>query len=266
MIGEMIVNVRLRDQAEAAQRQRAVELEELNLELERRNADLQKLAYITSHDLQEPLRTIASFSDLLARKYQGRLDASADEYIRFLTDAAKRLHQQINDLLQYTRMESQDRPHVDCDLNEVADVAIANQADTARALGATIDCRSLPQVTADPLQLIQLLQHLVANALRFHGNEAPRVIISAQRAGDEWLVVVADNGIGVPPEHADRIFEMFKRLRPEIAGTGMGLAVCRRIIERHRGRIWVEPNVPRGSRFCFSLPARLDRDNPQRAA
>jgi PAS domain S-box-containing protein len=257
--GETIMSALQREQVEQARLQHVRELERVNLELERRNMELQRLAYVTSHDLQEPLRAISGFATILRSEYQGRLDARADEYIGFATEAADRLHKLINDLLIYTRVDHQVRAPSECDLNEITQVVLDNLGETAQRLGARIEHDALPTIVAEPLQMIQLMQHLLANALRFHGNEPPLIRVSAERKEAEWVISVADNGIGIRPEHAQRVFELFVRLNPEdrYPGTGIGLPVCRRIVERHGGRIWVEPNNPRGSVFRWTIPAPL---------
>lgn len=270
--GETIMSALHREQVEQAQQQHIRELETVNLELERRNTDLQKLAYVTSHDLQEPLRTISGFSSMLGQKYSGRLDAQADEYIRFVIEASDRLHKLINDLLIYTRIDHQVRVPVQCDLNEITQVVLDNLKETAQQLKARIVYHDMPTVVAEPLQMIQLMQHLVANALRFHRDTPPVVRVSAELNGAEWMISVADNGIGIAPEHAKRVFEVFERLNrsDHYPGTGIGLAVCRRIVERHGGRIWVEPNLPNGCVFRWTLPVRLgvkhDRSDESRHA
>jgi PAS domain S-box-containing protein len=257
--GETIMSALQREQVERTRQQHIHELERVNLELERRNTELQRLAYVTSHDLQEPLRAISGFATILREQYRGRLDARADEYIGFAIEASSRLHQLINDLLTYTRVDHQVRSLAQCDLNEITQVVLDNLRETAQYLGAHIEYDALPTVVAEPLQMIQLMQHLLANALRFHGDEPPVIRVSAERREAEWVISVADNGIGIRPEHALRVFELFERLNADDRhpGTGIGLPVCRRIVERHGGRIWVEPNTPRGSVFRWTIPAPL---------
>jgi PAS domain S-box-containing protein len=266
--GETIMSALQREQVERTRQQHIRELERVNLELERRNTELQRLAYVTSHDLQEPLRAISGFATMLREQYHGRLDARADEYIGFATEAADRLHKLINDLLTYTRVDHQVRAPARCDLNEITRVVLDNLGETAQRLGAHIEYDALPTVVAEPLQMIQLMQHLLANALRFHGDEPPVIRLSAERGEAEWVISIADNGIGIRPEHAQRVFELFERLNPDDRhpGTGIGLPVCRRIVERHGGRIWVEPNSPRGSVFRWTIPAPLSAPADQSGA
>jgi PAS domain S-box-containing protein len=263
--GEIILNALQRREAQQSQQLHIRDLEDINLKLEQRSEELQRLAYVASHDLQEPLRIVSSFSSLLAQKYRGQIDGRADEYIGYITEAAARLQRLINDLLTYTRMDNQPRALVNCDMNEIAQVVLANLAESTHSLGARIDCGQLPLLNAEPLQMIHLLQHLVANALRFHGSDPPHIEIRAQRTDFEWLLSVADNGIGIDPRHAERVFEIFQRLHTNdrYPGTGIGLPVCRRIVERHGGRIWVEPNSPQGSVFRWTLPAILSDESGQ---
>lgn len=255
-VGEMIANTLQRHEARHAQAQHVHDLEHLNRKLAQRNFDLQKLAYVSSHDLQEPLRAVSSFSSLLQQKYQGRLDPQADEYIGYITSSAARLHRLLNDLLAFIQIDREARSSVPCDLNECARRAISALATQTTASQARIECSELPILNAEPRHITQLLQLLVANALQFHGQESPSIFISAQELADSWVISVADNGIGVAPEHSERIFELFQTLQPKEAmeGTGIGLAICKRIIGLHGGRIWVEPNQPAGSVFRFTLP------------
>ncbi|HXG27922.1 MAG TPA: PAS domain S-box protein [Nevskiales bacterium] len=186
--GETIMSALQREQVERTRQQHIHELESVNFELERRNMELQRLAYVTSHDLQEPLRAISGFATMLREQYRGRLDARADEYIGFAIGASDRLHRLINDLLTYTRVDQQVRAPVDCDLNEITQVVLDNLEETAQRLGANIEYDALPTVVAEPLQMIQLMQHLLANALRFHSDEPPVIRVSAERKDAEWVI------------------------------------------------------------------------------
>lgn len=226
-------------------------------ELQRSNKELEQFAYIASHDLQEPLRTVGSFTQLLARKARGKIDPEADEFMDFIVDGAKRAQRLINDLLQYSRVGMRGKQFVDVDCNEVMKDALANLYSAITESQALINVGSLPKLRGDPTQLPQLFQNLVGNALKFkkHG-ETPRIDVSARRVNSDWEFTVADNGIGIAPQFFDRIFAIFQRLHraEEYPGTGIGLAVCKRIVERHGGRIWVESEPGSGARFKFTIP------------
>ncbi len=238
------------------------QLRELNEELIRSNADLQQFAYVASHDLQEPLRMVASYTQLLARRYKGKLDADADEFIGYAVDGATRMQRLINDLLAYSRVTSQgkDFEEVDCDL--LLEGVLSTLRLAIEENHAVVTHGTLPKVTADPGQLGPLFQNLVINAIKFHGAEPPKVHVSAERRDHEWVFSVRDNGIGVDPQYADRIFVIFQRLhnREEYPGTGIGLALCKKIVERHGGRIWVESEPGRGATFSFTLPIDQKRE------
>ena len=225
-------------------------------ELERSNQALQEFAYIASHDLQEPLRMVASYLQLLRGRYGGKLDADADEFINYAVDGARRMQSLINDLLEYSRVGTTSEPMRPTNLAEVLATAAVNLRATIEESGATVVVSAMPTVLGDAGQLVQLMQNLVANAIKFHGDAAPEVHVDARRGSGEWDIVVSDNGIGIEPRHADRIFQIFRRLHAanEYPGTGIGLAICRKIVERHGGRIWVEPNAGRGAAFHFTMP------------
>jgi PAS domain S-box-containing protein len=237
----------------------AADLRLANAELARSNAELEQFAYVASHDLLEPLRMVASFTQLLQKRYQGRLDEEADEYIRFAVDGATRMQQLIKDLLAYSRVGSRGEPPQDASCNEAFDRALENLREAVRESGALVTRdRRLPWVKADPTQLVQLLQNLIGNALKFRGAARPVVHVGAHRSPDapEWVFSVRDNGIGIEPQHLEQIFVIFRRLhtRQEYPGSGIGLAMCRKIVERHGGRIWAESEPGQGSTFFFTLP------------
>ncbi|HIH03517.1 MAG TPA: PAS domain S-box protein [Methanoregulaceae archaeon] len=226
--------------------------------LKRSNEELQRFAYVASHDLQEPLRSIVSFSQLLERRYRGRLGEDADDYIGFIVAGGMRMQALIRDLLQLSRIETQAQPPVPTNVGAVvADVVSTLEASICEA-GATVTVGPMPTVMADPTQLEQVFTNLIANALKYHREGVPPVIaISVARNGRRWEFAVRDNGIGIEPEYHDRIFQMFQRLHThdEYDGTGIGLAVVRKIVERHGGRVWVESRPGEGSIFSFTLPA-----------
>jgi len=232
------------------------ERDALIAELTRSNEELERFAYVASHDLQEPLRMVASFTQLLARRYEGRLDEKADRYIRYAVDGATRMQGLINDLLVYSRVGRAGEGRA-MDAGEVLAEALARLELAVSRAGATVEAGPLPRVVAEPTELLQLFQNLVSNALKFRRDEAPRVRVSAARAGSRWVIAVADNGIGIEPGYFERVFVVFQRLHPAGAypGTGIGLAICKKIVERNGGRIWVESAPGRGSTFFFTLAA-----------
>ena len=225
-------------------------------DLARSNAELEQFAYVASHDLQEPLRMVASFTQLLAKRYQGKLDQNADEFIGFAVDGARRMQQLISDLLIYSRVGTRAKTPAPMDLTEVLKDAEANLYQAIGESGAVITHDPLPMVSGDQVQLTQLFQNLLANAIKFRGEDAPRIHVSVQAREEDWLLSVKDNGIGIAPEHQERIFAVFQRLQPrgEYPGTGIGLAICKKIVERHGGHIWVESAPGRGSTFYFNIP------------
>ena len=225
--------------------------------LEESNRELEQFAYVASHDLQEPLRMVASYTQLLARRYRDKLDADANEFISFAVDGAQRMQQLISDLLAYSRVTMRGKAFEPTDCQAVFDEALTNLKVRIEETGAEVSHGALPTMSGDRIQLVRLLQNLISNAIKFRGEESPRVDVSAQRKGDEWVFTVSDNGIGIEPQYAERIFTIFQRLhgRGEYPGTGIGLAVCKRIVERHGGRIWVESAPGEGATFYFTLPA-----------
>lgn len=226
--------------------------------LKRSNEDLERFAYVSSHDLQEPLRTIVTFTQLLERKYEGRIDPEADEYIRYIVDAGRRMQDLIHDLLEYSRITSKAQELQQVRTEEVLAQALLSLNPIIKEESATITYDLLPVVQADPQQLRQVFQNLISNALKYRReDEPPRIRISAERTGDMWQFNIQDNGLGIEPQYFDRIFVIFQRLhtRDQYVGTGIGLAIVKRIVERQGGRIWVESEVDRGSTFHFTIPA-----------
>jgi PAS domain S-box-containing protein len=226
-------------------------------ELARSNEELRQFASVVSHDLHEPLRAITSFCKLLESRYRGALDATAAEHIAFIVDGAARMQELLEDLLEYTRVGTRGKEMHPTDCTTVLDRALANLRIAVQESGATVAHEPLPTVLGDPPQLVQLLQNLIANAVKFRDERAPHIHVSAERWGACWLFSVKDNGIGIDARDAERIFVIFQRLHPreEYEGTGIGLAVCKKIVERHGGRLWVESRLGEGSNFRFTLPA-----------
>ena len=225
-------------------------------DLARSNKDLEQFAYVASHDLQEPLRMVSSYTQLLARRYQGQLDATANEFIAFAVDGADRMQKLINDLLTYSRVGTRAQAFQPTDCTAALGQALANLRAAIETSGTLVTHGPLPAVVHDNLLLVQLFQNLIGNAIKFHVEAPPRVHVSADRQGDEWVFAVRDNGIGIDPQYADRIFTIFQRLhtREEYPGTGIGLAICKKIVEHRGGRIWVESQPGTGSTFYFSIP------------
>lgn len=232
--------------------------------LERSNRDLEQFAYVASHDLQEPLRMVATYTQLLAERYGGRLDENADKYIRYAVDGALRMQTLIQDLLTFSRVGRPAETGQPTDCNEVIGVVLDNLQAAIQECGAQVWHDDLPTLTTDRSQLVQLFQNLIANAIKFRGHQPPAVRVSAERVGKEWVFAVADNGIGIAREHAEVIFVIFKRLhtRAEYPGSGIGLAICKKIVERHGGRIWVESEPGRGAIFKFTLPVEDPPEEP----
>ena len=229
-------------------------------DLKRSNTDLQQFAYVASHDLQEPLRMVASYTQLLEERYQDKLDTDAKEFIQFAVDGALRMQRLINDLLSYSLVGARQKPVKPTDCNSVLSQVIANLSVTIEQNNVIITNDDLPTVMADASQMQELFKNLVGNAIKFRSEHAPRVHVSAKQNGNKWLFSVQDNGLGIDPQYNDKIFLIFQRLhsKEEYPGTGIGLAICKRIVERHGGKIWVDSNVGMGSTFYFTLPLKRE--------
>ena len=238
--------------------QMTAELEKKNENLAQSNVELQQFAYIASHDLQAPLRGISGFAQFLQQDYRGKLDPDADEYIGEIVAGTQRMQQLINDLLAYSRVESRAQAFAPTGLAAAFDDAVLLLRAEIEDCGGEVTHGELPTVVGDPAQMTQLFQNLIGNAIKYHGADPPSVHVSAERIGSGWKVGVRDNGIGIDSKHFEKIFEIFRRLhtQEEYPGTGIGLAVCRRIVSRHGGRLWVESEVGRGSTFFFTLSDR----------
>jgi PAS domain S-box-containing protein len=241
-------------------------LHELNNRLKKRaeelvssNIELERFAYVASHDLQEPLRMITSFLQLFRKRYEGKIDETADQYIHFAVDGAERMKILIMDLLEYSRVGSSAELFQEIDLDELLHELKAVFYKTCEEKGATIRFDAMPVVKANRTQLFQLFQNLVSNALKYHGEQAPEIVITCRQEADEYIFSVKDNGIGIDPLFHEKIFVIFHRLhsRSEYGGTGIGLAICKKIVERHGGKIWVESELGKGSNFFFSISRRI---------
>lgn len=250
---------RLRAQRKQAENELALKVEELA----RSNRDLEQFAYVASHDLQEPLRMVAMYTQLLAERYRGKLDDQADKYIHYAVDGALRMQTLVQDLLAFSRAGREGTKMAQVDCNLVMRQILKNLEEAIREKNAVIRHDALPTVLANSSQLQQVLQNLVNNAIKFHGDKAPEIEVRAERNGVEWEFFVSDNGIGIAPEHADRIFVIFQRLhtREEYPGNGIGLSICKKIVERHGGRIWAEAGAHGGTTFHFTLPASEEKEN-----
>jgi PAS domain S-box-containing protein len=229
---------------------------ERTADLQRSNEDLEEFSYAVSHDLQEPLRTISGFVGLLEKRYREGLDPEARDFLDFIADGAQRMHAMVADVLMYARAGRPPPAELPISLDRALDQALKNLAAAMQDAGATVERTPLPRVVGDEGRLVMVFQNLVGNAVKFRGTEAPRVRIGAQDRGEQWQVTVADNGIGIPVEAQDRVFRVFQRLhtREQYPGTGVGLALCKRIVEARGGRIWFESAPGRGTAFHFTWP------------
>jgi len=246
-------DISARKQAEAA-------LHAAHEELKRSNAELEQFAYVASHDLQEPLRMVGSYTQLVMRRYGDKLDAQAKEFMGYVVDGATRMKQLIEDLLAYSRVGTRGKEMAPVELETPLRRALANLRAAIEESSAAVTWDPLPAVHADELQMAQLFQNLIGNALKFRGPSVPRIHVSCTHEGEEHHVVIADNGIGIEPQYFERIFMVFQRLHAmgEYPGTGIGLAICRKVVERHGGRIWVESKPGEGSQFHFTLPKKRE--------
>lgn len=235
-------------------------------ELARSNADLEQFAYIASHDLQEPLRMVAAYTKLIAERYRGRLDENGDKFIAYACEGALRMQTLIQDLLQFSRVGRAGAKMVSIDCEAAMAEVLLTLGPAIRESGAVVTYTALPVVRMEASQMTQVFQNLVANAIKFHGEQPPKISVRAEKAGAEWLFAVSDNGIGIPPASAETVFVVFHRLhtRSEYSGNGIGLAICKKIIERNGGKIWVEPHVGEGSTFRFTYLAIPSQKTPRR--
>jgi len=261
-IGNLIGQLMARRQAEAAMREAFLALEQKTRELTRSNEELQQFAYVASHDLQEPLRMISSYTQLLGRRYGDRLDGDAQEFMAFIVDGAARMKQLIEDLLAYSRVGTRGKEFQEVDSGASLARALANLRTAQESSGAVITHDAMPRVIADGAQLAQVFQNLIGNAIKFRGEATPKIHVGAQVTDSVWVFTVKDNGIGLDTQYADRIFMMFQRLhnKAEYPGTGIGLAIVKKIVERHGGRIWVESEPGKGATFGFTI-ARQQENN-----
>jgi len=245
-----------REELEMRVRERTMELQRSNEELKRSNDDLEYFAYVASHDLQEPLRNVASCLQLLEKKYNKRLDADADQYIHYAVESAVRMKELIQNLLTFSRIATRGMPPEPTDCEQILDQTLKNLKTAISEAGAVVTHDPLPTIPADDAQLLQAFQNLIANAIKFRGDDPPRVHVSAVKNKSEWVFSVKDNGIGIESQHLDRIFVIFQRLhkRSQYDGTGMGLAIVKKVVERHHGRVWVESELGVGTTFYFTIP------------
>ncbi len=232
-------------------------------DLARSNAELEQFAYIASHDLQEPLRMISSYTQLIAKRYRDKLDADGVEFIEYAVDGASRMQERIQSLLTYSRVGTRGKEFEPVNCEDVIEQTLSNMQVPIKRSGATITHDPLPTVIADDTQMLQLFQNLIENGIKFHSDKPPEIHISAKEQDEDWLFSFSDNGIGIDPQYNDRIFVIFKRLhaKGEYAGTGVGLALCKKIVERHGGRIWVESEPDKGATFCFTIPKEIKEED-----
>jgi PAS domain S-box-containing protein len=257
-IGDVITDISEERDVQAVLQAKSAELEQAVSDLERSNAELEQFAYVASHDLQEPLRMVASYLQLLERRYGDTLEGDAREFIDYAVDGATRMKVLINALLEFSRVGTRGQPFEPVDLSSATADVLRRLRPAIEEHGAHVTCETLPTLQADPVQIAQLLQNLVANAIKYRGEATPEIRISAEPYdATAWAISVSDNGIGIEPPYRDQVFEVFRRLhgRDEYPGTGIGLAICRKIVERHGGQIWIEGSPLGGSTFRFIIPS-----------
>jgi signal transduction histidine kinase len=239
---------------------RAIEMElaRKNQDLFRSNRELQQFAYVASHDLKEPLRMVTTYMQMLDRRYHDQLDDPAREYIGFAVEGSKRMYALVDDLLTYSRVETAMQPFGPVAMDQVMITALKDLGEAIETSGANVSVDDLPEVHADFQQMVQLMENLIGNAIKFRRNEPPVVKVSATSNGKEWVFTVKDNGIGMEKEYSNKVFQMFQRLHPRemFPGTGIGLAICKKVVERHGGRIWFDSEPGAGTTFYFSLPMK----------
>ena len=230
-----------------------------NSQLEKANKELENFARTVSHDLQEPLRSIGMFSELLQAEYKESLDSQAQEYLGYVVSSVQRMDTLIKDLLSYSRAGKNEQTWVETDLSELAKIAVEDLQASITEAEAEVSIGNLPTLIVNPTEIIQLLRNLISNSLKFRGNRKPSIEIYSHRYSDRWMIAVEDNGIGIEPEYQEHIFEIFKRLHPQsdYPGSGIGLSICQKIVERHQGQIGVKSQLGNGSTFYFTLPSQL---------
>jgi len=251
---EMVIDVLVQDASSMGSQDES--LAQRLEELERSNAHLSQFAYMASHELQEPLRMIEKFGTILAEDHGENLGADGEDLLQSVVDGAHRMQNLVDDLLALSRIDSEGEDFEEVDSDQVLDEAILALDEVITENEAWIERHELPTVVGDASQLVQLWQNLIANAIKFRREAAPTIRIAAGETKQDWIFSIADNGIGIDPEELDNIFVIFRRLHPELPGTGIGLTICHRIVDRHGGRLWAESNDGEGSRFCFTLPKR----------
>ena len=260
---EIVVDVLVQDISHEKQREESLRV--TLRELERSNADLSQFAYMASHELQQPLRMVEKFGAVLAEDYGPQLGVEGRELLQSMTEGAARMQALVDDLLALSRVDREGMDFVEVDLNEVLHEAILGMEDVIDDSDAVIHSAKLPRVVGDPSQLVQLWRNLISNAVKFRQEEAPRIDITAADTQDEWVLSIEDNGIGIDSQELEGIFVIFRRLHPELPGTGIGLSICKRIVERHGGRLWAEAGRERGARFSFSIPKNESEAEPSQA-
>ncbi len=261
--GENLIQILIQDinelkEAELNLKKSKKKLEKTLEALKRSNENLQHFAYIASHDLQEPLRMVTSYTQLLERRYKDKLDDSAIDFINFAMEGASRMKQLINALLAYSRVDTRGKPFESLNCEDILETVLSNLRVSIMETNAEITNDPLPNIMVDNTQMIQLFQNLIGNAIKFKGDNPPRIHVSAKKENHEWIFSVKDNGIGIDKKYFERIFVIFQRLhtREEYSGSGIGLAICKKIVERHGGKIWVESELEKGTTFYFSIPIK----------